>query len=311
MIIMNDTWKVYYHLFPDGTIYVGITSQPLSKRWQRGNGYKSQKVYEIIAQYDWDSEIEHVLFADNLTLEEACNMEKLLIQNLRETCPQTVRYNIADGGYGTLEPGGAIKEVSQYDLQGNLIQTYLSMTDAANATVGYNNIGLISEVCNESTRRTCGGFQWAFGHEDKILPLCYSDRGTPVDQFDLNGNYIATFKNAHQAEEELGLERHISECCRGKRKMCGPYQWKYHSDNPHCDPLPRRKNARIIDQFTLDGKYIQTWVGLEDLQKHFNLNNKPFHILDVCNNTQKSAYGFLWKFNENDTRTKRTILKQS
>lgn len=297
MIIKNDTWKVYLHIFPDTTIYIGITSYPLKDRWREGRGYKGQKVYELIQQYDWNTEIEHILFASNLTKEEASNMEKLLIAKMREISPFQVRYNIADGGYDNVLQ--ATKVVSQYDLDGNLIATYQSMTDAANATVGYNNIGLISRVCHNEYGKS-GGYQFRFGDKEKIEPLTYNIAGTPVDQFDLNGNYIMTYNNASQAEKALKLERHVSDCCAGKRKLCGPYQWKYHEDNPHCEPLARRKSARIIDQYTLDDEYIQTWVGLEDLQKLFNLANKPTHILDVCNGKRNKAYGYKWKFNPDD-----------
>jgi len=301
--VKNNNWKVYLHIFPDCTIYVGITSNELKNRWgKNGYRYKGQKVYEIIQKYDWETEVKHILLADNLSMDDAGDIERLIIKEMRERAPYFIRYNIADGGYDKFSPQET-KIVSQYDLEGNLIKTYQSMTDAASVTVGSKNIGLISLACHEKTK-TSGGFQWRFGEEEKISSVRYTEIGIPIDQFDLNGKYLKTFKSAYQAEKELNLKGHITECCNGERRMCGQYQWKYHENVPHCDPLPRKKNARIIDQYTLEGEYIQTWIGLEDLQTYLNINSRPVHILDVCNNKRKTAYGYLWKFNPQDNAKK-------
>lgn len=32
----EKTYKVYKHIFPNGKVYVGITSQPLNCRWRSG-----------------------------------------------------------------------------------------------------------------------------------------------------------------------------------------------------------------------------------------------------------------------------------
>lgn len=51
----------------------------------------------------------------------------------------------------------------------------------------------------------------------------------PVDQFDKNGNFIASFKSIRDAEKEFGVANsHISECCKGKRyKTVFGFIWKY------------------------------------------------------------------------------------
>ena len=36
------------------------------------------------------------------------------------------------------------------------------------------------------------------------------------------------FPSAHEVERQLGIDNsHISMCCRGKRKTCGGYHWRY------------------------------------------------------------------------------------
>lgn len=49
-----------------------------------------------------------------------------------------------------------------------------------------------------------------------------------VEQYDLNGNLIATWKSLAEAERQLGFDkRHISDCCLGRHKTAYGYIWKY------------------------------------------------------------------------------------
>lgn len=49
----------------------------------------------------------------------------------------------------------------------------------------------------------------------------------PVKQFDLEGNYIATFQSLYEASKISGVHSgHISECMVGKRKRAGNFIWK-------------------------------------------------------------------------------------
>lgn len=99
MIIINGTWTVYYHINKtNGKIYVGITSKEKpEERWRNGKGYYDTPHFKYaIKKYGWDN-FEHVVFAKELTEDEACNMEKLLIRELQTTNP-LYGYNIAYGG---------------------------------------------------------------------------------------------------------------------------------------------------------------------------------------------------------------------
>ena len=100
MIINNDCWSVYIHLFPNNKTYVGITSDKPSTRWgNQGSGYKEQMVYSAIQKYGWDN-IDHIIFASNLTRLEANNMEILLIEKLNSYVDG---YNQTFGGEGKTE----------------------------------------------------------------------------------------------------------------------------------------------------------------------------------------------------------------
>ena len=48
-----ENYKLYIHKFPNGKVYVGITSQDVGERWRHGEGYKDQLVYRAILKYGW------------------------------------------------------------------------------------------------------------------------------------------------------------------------------------------------------------------------------------------------------------------
>lgn len=92
----QKTYSVYLHTSPSGKYYVGITSMKPSRRWDNGNGYKTQIFYRAIQKYGWDN-IDHEIVASNLTREEAENFEILLIRELHSNEPK-YGYNIENGG---------------------------------------------------------------------------------------------------------------------------------------------------------------------------------------------------------------------
>lgn len=98
MQIYNDSYCVYIHHFPNGKVYVGITGDPPHRRWKSdGYGYHSQRViYNAIKKYGWNN-IEHEIVASNLTKEEACNFEIILIRALN-SADHKCGYNVDNGG---------------------------------------------------------------------------------------------------------------------------------------------------------------------------------------------------------------------
>ena len=81
-------------------VYVGITSLKPQERWHKdGSGYKlNNHFWRAIEKYGWDN-FEHIIFAENLTKQEACKMEIGLIA-LYQTNNSDYGYNLSTGGDG-------------------------------------------------------------------------------------------------------------------------------------------------------------------------------------------------------------------
>ena len=98
---MEKNYTVYMHISPNGKRYIGITRRIPEKRWgKNGNGYKKHEYfYNAIQKHGWDN-FEHIIIENNLTKEQAENMEIELIAKYRST-EQDRGYNIDNGGNTT------------------------------------------------------------------------------------------------------------------------------------------------------------------------------------------------------------------
>lgn len=108
----NDScYTVYKHTFPNGKVYIGITSIDPKKRWANGAGYKDNaRMYNAIKKYGWDN-IQHEILITGLTQEQAYEKEIALIAEHR-----SMEF---DKGYNR-HIGGAYMPVDYIDYEGCL-----------------------------------------------------------------------------------------------------------------------------------------------------------------------------------------------
>ena len=116
------------------------------------------------------------------------------------------------------------KSVSQYSLAGELIATYSSIREAADATgIAMQNISAVAR----GERGSAGGYKWV---REDIGAMDFNQkraRFTAIQQFDLNDNYLASFNSIADAARETGVSaKGISEVCRGNNKTAGGFKWK-------------------------------------------------------------------------------------
>lgn len=90
--------KVYIHRNKiNGKMYVGITKNDVTKRWNAGHGYFRNKHFsDAIKKYGWDN-FEHFVVLQNVDRETACYYERKLIAKYK-TQDKRFGYNITDGG---------------------------------------------------------------------------------------------------------------------------------------------------------------------------------------------------------------------
>lgn len=109
-------YSVYIHTFPNGKKYIGVTRCKPELRWgANGCNYKNPYMVNAIKKYGWDN-ITHEIIAENLTVDQASQMEVELIQ----------KYNSADKRYGyNISLGGIESKICSEQTKEKLRQANL------------------------------------------------------------------------------------------------------------------------------------------------------------------------------------------
>lgn len=88
---------VYKHTSPSNKVYIGITKQKACNRWRSGWGYIHNMFFSTaINKYGW-SNFKHEILYENLSKEEAIQLEIQLIAEYNST-NHKYGYNITKGG---------------------------------------------------------------------------------------------------------------------------------------------------------------------------------------------------------------------
>lgn len=215
-------YVVYCHVFPNGKRYVGITSQSTKRRWQNGEGYKGQVVYNSIQKYGWHN-IEHNILYENLTKLEA---EKKEIEIIKEWKTNDRKY-----GYNVESGGNLNKEVSK--------ETKLKLSESHKGQIPWIKGRKHTDYSNELNRQKhLGKTAWnkgkVFGDSSKnkmsvSKKKLYENGWLPSNTkkvICLETGII--YNSAREAGRLLNLSSaHISSCCTGNRKSTGGFHFQH------------------------------------------------------------------------------------
>lgn len=116
--------------------------------------------------------------------------------------------------------------VYQYDLNGNFIEKYKSLSEVGRL---FNTTATaISRACRKHMA-TCRGFQWRYDLEDVNPCKTHSRRKEflkIVYQYDKDYNLINTFKGAREASEQTNVYyMNISKCLNKRCQYAGGFIW--------------------------------------------------------------------------------------
>ena len=186
---------VYAHINKiNNKIYIGITSQDPNDRWKNGKGYFSIHFRTSIEKYGWDN-FEHVIIKRGISKDEACELEKGLIDLFQANNPK-FGYNEAAGGMG----GGMLNK----------------------------------HHTEESKKKISEYGKHKIFTEEHRKHLSESKHGTnhhlakKVYQYSMDGKFIQEWSYMTLAAQTLKINKaNIAETCKGNRISAGGYVWRY------------------------------------------------------------------------------------
>lgn len=125
--------------------------------------------------------------------------------------------------------GSTLKPVIEYDMNGEMIAEYESITKASLAKIGKTNgTGNISACCYKE-KRTAYGSIWRYKGEEPPVP--YKRVYAKVEQYTKDMELVAKYDSISEAIKAMGRNttnrEAITLCCRGKAKTAYGYIWRY------------------------------------------------------------------------------------
>lgn len=197
----------------NGKIYIGKTERTIEERFKEHcyDAFKRKSeqrpLYFAMRKYGIDN------FSISL-LEETDNPEEREVYWIEQKRSYKYGYNATKGGDG--------RRYVDYDL---VIATYKEVQNMSKvATLIGIGVDTVSRILKDNQVKTLTSQEIS----QKIM-------GKPINQYDLNGNYIKTFPSSSDAAVALekltstsrGASSHISDVCKGKRKTAYGYIWRY------------------------------------------------------------------------------------
>lgn len=190
---------VYCHINKiNGKQYIGLTSkQPPSKRWgSNGINYKSCTCfYSAIQKYGWNN-FEHIILKDNLTANQAEQIEKEYIKLYNTMVPNG--YNLTGGGE-------IKKEIS------NITRERLRT-----ARLGHKN-------SKESRKKMSESRKGHPGYNRKAVWMCNKNTHERI-------KYFQSSLDAEKYLQRKNVSAHIRHVCTGQRKSAYGYFWEFDQD---------------------------------------------------------------------------------
>lgn len=177
--------------------------------------------------------------------------------------------------------------IYQYDLNGKYECCYESIKDAARV-LNYNDSSIGKSIklgipYREKQFSTTFSLEYSNAKSTQIT-------SQEVHQYDLEGNYIASYKNIQQAKNTLKIKNNIYQAIK-LGNLCGGFQWSFEKLNKIAPVKPTSGRARKIGKYDKDWNLIKEYKSLAECKRENGSGMQ--HVLT---GRDQFAKGFRYKY---------------
>ena len=208
-------------------IYIGQTIQSGKKRWydhvrKAKSQTRTDKFHIFLAEHN-EKDFEFLIIEDNIETKEELNQKEKYYIELYDTY-----YN----GYNSLLESKSLhstpvrKKIDWYDNDKNLVGTYNSMVEAAEASgVKECNIG---QCCNKQQTKTTQGWFYFHGEEPNFQESYRPGISFSVDKINpFTLEKEKTYPSVQSTEQDGFHQRSVKLVCEGQQYSTKGYFFKY------------------------------------------------------------------------------------
>lgn len=267
---------IYWMFFPNKKYYFGSSKNIQERIWS----HKGECQRQVHANNHFQNIYNKYGFPENIVVAEISNYLEIEQELLDNHFTDKNCINLADK---VGQPGDKRITIYEYNLDGNFIQEWSCIYEAAN----YYNIskGNICTVLN-GERRTVSGRRFSRTKYDKLPEYQYSGNRkmlfeTRVCQYDKEGKLVAVHDNMHSAGAAIvGVQKHrgnsnIENAIVKPMALAYNFYWRRLSkDNiPETIEIEKRPSRkRKIYQYNLEGELLRTWNNCQEVVQETGMN---------------------------------------
>ena len=191
------------------------------------------------------------------------------------------------------------RKVYQYNLQGEFIAEYNSISAAANDN---NMSDTAIAYCCKGIIPYAKGYLWSYEKVDMHPYEIKKERGIKITettkkvyQYNMDGDFIQEYLSIGDASLKTGFHRGgIYNVCIGKRRYAYGYIWSYEFNDKI--KMKSHKLCKEVYQYSLNKEFITKYNSIIEAAEAMNIHKSG--IQACCTGRQKTAKDFIWSYEE-------------
>lgn len=177
--------------------------------------------------------------------------------------------------------------VFQYSKTGEYECCYESIRDAARI-LGIHNSNLgnaikLGIMCNNKYFTTVFEINYSIAKSTKIT-------SSEIHQYDLDGNYIASYKNMQEAKNKLGIKSNIYQAIKLGR-TAGNFQWSFEKFDKITKFQTKSGRSKKVGKYDKDWNFIKEYPSLQKAKEENGVS-----VAKVVSGERDFCKGFRYKY---------------